>query len=306
MSRRPRFSTLRPLVLAAVLVLALAGTGSTPASAGPPPLPAQAPAGPNAVVTWNDHAAAAARAACIAPFDNPLHESRMYAIMHVAVHDALNAVSRQSQPYAFKGRAPGASPEAAVAAAADVAARSPRRHHGTVRPVPRRGRRAGRGLLHRRAGGHPRRRSQAGGRRRRQAVELHDPGEACRRRLGHPAGRERLPAGRPARRVPVRRRRPAKRLRAPVGEVTPFVRRTDRIRVAPPYAGVARLRARPQPGETARRRRDDDPERAHRGADRGGPVLGRRTPPTSGTARPATSRSVTTWTCGRAPGCSAC
>lgn len=118
MSRRPRFSTLRPLALAAVLVLALAGTGSTPASAGPPPLPAQAPAGPNAVVTWNDHAAAAARAACIAPFDNPLHESRMYAIMHVAVHDALNAVSRRSQPYAFMGRAPGASPEAAVASAA--------------------------------------------------------------------------------------------------------------------------------------------------------------------------------------------
>ena len=70
------------------------------------------------MVAWNDHAAAVARAACVAPFDNPLHESRMYAMMHVAVHDALNAVSRRSQPYVYRGKTPGASPEAAVAAAA--------------------------------------------------------------------------------------------------------------------------------------------------------------------------------------------
>ena len=39
--------------------------------------------------------------------------------MHVAIHDALNAIDRRSRPYAFKtGAKPGASPDAAVAAAA--------------------------------------------------------------------------------------------------------------------------------------------------------------------------------------------
>jgi hypothetical protein len=116
-----RFRVLRPLAVATALALALAVPGSGPtARADDPPPSAQAPAGSsqNAVVAWNDHAAAIARAACIAPFDNPLHESRMYAIMHVAVHDALNAISRRSQPYAYRGKARGASPEAAVAAAA--------------------------------------------------------------------------------------------------------------------------------------------------------------------------------------------
>jgi hypothetical protein len=31
---------------------------------------------------------------------DPLHEGRMYAVMHIAVHDALNAIDRRSQPYA--------------------------------------------------------------------------------------------------------------------------------------------------------------------------------------------------------------
>jgi hypothetical protein len=43
----------------------------------------------------------------------------MYAMAHVAIHDALNAIDRRSRPYAFHGRADrGASPDAAVAAAA--------------------------------------------------------------------------------------------------------------------------------------------------------------------------------------------
>lgn len=81
-----------------------------------------AAASANAVVQWNDVALRAAFAAgldysggCV----DPLHESRMLAMMHVAIHDALNAVHRRFEPYAFKGRAPrGTSPEAAVAAAA--------------------------------------------------------------------------------------------------------------------------------------------------------------------------------------------
>ena len=38
--------------------------------------------------------------------------------MHIAIHDALNAVDRRYKPYTFdKKAAPGASPDAAVAAA---------------------------------------------------------------------------------------------------------------------------------------------------------------------------------------------
>ena len=75
--------------------------------------------GGDAVTVWNANAGVAATAACLAPLDNPLHESRIYAMMHVAIHDALNAIDRRSRPYAFDAQAEaGASPDAAVAAAA--------------------------------------------------------------------------------------------------------------------------------------------------------------------------------------------
>ncbi len=78
-----------------------------------------APAGGDAVTVWNANAGVAATAACLAPLGNPLHESRIYAMMHVAIHDALNAIDRRSRPYAFDVHAEaGASPDAAVAAAA--------------------------------------------------------------------------------------------------------------------------------------------------------------------------------------------
>ena len=70
-----------------------------------------APAGGDAVTVWNANAGEAATAACIAPLDNPLHESRIYAMMHIAIHDALNAIDRRSRPYAFDMQAEaGASP----------------------------------------------------------------------------------------------------------------------------------------------------------------------------------------------------
>jgi hypothetical protein len=72
----------------------------------------------NAVIRWNANAGDAALAACLAPTDNALHESRMYAMMHLAIHDALNAIKPRSRPYAFRGHAPHASPDAAVASAA--------------------------------------------------------------------------------------------------------------------------------------------------------------------------------------------
>ena len=80
------------------------------------------PAGAADVIDWNETAAGAGFAGGL---DNEfgcvdaLHESRIFAMMHVAIHDALNAIERRFQPYAFDGQAPaGASPEAAVAAAA--------------------------------------------------------------------------------------------------------------------------------------------------------------------------------------------
>ena len=78
-----------------------------------------AAAGGDAVIVWNANAGVAATEACLAPLANPLHESRIYAMMHVAIHDALNAIDRRSRPYAFDAQAEaGASPDAAVAAAA--------------------------------------------------------------------------------------------------------------------------------------------------------------------------------------------
>ncbi len=71
-----------------------------------------------AVIDWNARAAQAAIACGLAPANNPLHESRMYAMMHLAIHDSLNAISRRSEPYAFNARAKGAAPLAAIAAAA--------------------------------------------------------------------------------------------------------------------------------------------------------------------------------------------
>src|SRR5262245_13236063 len=75
----------------------------------------------DAVTDWNANAGKAARAACLSPALDPLHESRAYAMMHIAIHDALNAIDRRFRPYAFRARAeagPLASAEAAVAAAA--------------------------------------------------------------------------------------------------------------------------------------------------------------------------------------------
>src|SRR5213076_1046445 len=77
----------------------------------------------DAVLDWNETAASAAFApgldnltdGCV----DALHESRIFAMMHAAIHDALNAIERWSEPYALDDQAPaGSSPEAAVAAAA--------------------------------------------------------------------------------------------------------------------------------------------------------------------------------------------
>jgi len=67
------------------------------------------------VTNWNLVATNAALAAGQSP---PL-QTRTYAIVHVAIHDALNAIDRRNGPYALEVRAvQGASTTAAVAAAA--------------------------------------------------------------------------------------------------------------------------------------------------------------------------------------------
>jgi hypothetical protein len=76
----------------------------------------------NAVIDWNATAGRAARAGCLSPANDPLHEARMYAIAHIAIHDALNAIDRRYEPYAYDAQAPaGTSADAAVAAAAHAA-----------------------------------------------------------------------------------------------------------------------------------------------------------------------------------------
>src|SRR5215203_17459 len=97
---------LHPFVLVcAVAAGALAAPGSAHAT--------------DAVTAWNENAGKAAVAACISPVGPSPAEARLYAMTHVAIHDALNAISRRSEPYAYDARARrGASPAAAAAAAA--------------------------------------------------------------------------------------------------------------------------------------------------------------------------------------------
>lgn len=69
------------------------------------------------VTHWNVVATKAAEAAAT----DPLTESRVFAILHLAIHDAVNAVDRRFEPFAFGAAAtPGASADAAVAAAAEA------------------------------------------------------------------------------------------------------------------------------------------------------------------------------------------
>jgi len=78
--------------------------------------------GPNAVQRWNEIAARAALASCLSPGNDPLHESRMYALASLAAHDALNAVDHRYASYASRpAGGTGADPDAAVAAASRTA-----------------------------------------------------------------------------------------------------------------------------------------------------------------------------------------
>ena len=69
----------------------------------------------NAVLEWNRLTSNAV----VTATQNSVPQTRTFAMVHTAVHDALNAIDRRYQPYANGEPAPlAASPEAAVAAAA--------------------------------------------------------------------------------------------------------------------------------------------------------------------------------------------
>jgi hypothetical protein len=110
--RKPGVFLVMAIVAAVFTQLPSAGAQQTSAANA-------APASGDAVIVWSANAGVAATKACIAPLDDPFHESRIYSMMHVAIHDALNAIDRRFLPYTFDGQAePIASPDAAVAAAA--------------------------------------------------------------------------------------------------------------------------------------------------------------------------------------------
>jgi hypothetical protein len=70
------------------------------------------------VLHWNAVLGDAAIAACLAPTANPLAEARLYAMTHIAIHDALNAIDPRFASYSADLFAPPrASVDAAVAAA---------------------------------------------------------------------------------------------------------------------------------------------------------------------------------------------
>ena len=81
----------------------------------------------DAAIAWNENAAEAATASCLHLSGNGLAESRMHAMVHAAVHDALNAIDRRSRPSVFDAQVTGlASVDAAVARRS---ARCPRIRH---------------------------------------------------------------------------------------------------------------------------------------------------------------------------------
>src|SRR4051812_19767224 len=78
------------------------------------PVPTAATAA-DRVSAWNSTAVTAT----VLSGHNAFVQSRTLAVVQIAVHDALNAVERRYEPYAFRGTAEGAtSVEAAIAAAA--------------------------------------------------------------------------------------------------------------------------------------------------------------------------------------------
>ena len=98
MSRRILRSNFAHGIVAVAIAICLSGTARA-----------------DVVTEWNEVAISAAVAAGL----NAPRHTRLFAMTHAAIHDALNAIDRRYTPYALGMQAdPNASPEAAVAAAA--------------------------------------------------------------------------------------------------------------------------------------------------------------------------------------------
>ena len=118
--------TVRKTWVACTVVVVAAGLALAPGTATAQRAPTTGSS--TAVTDWDATAARAAVAGCLSPANDPLHESRMYAMSNIAISDALNAIDRRSKPYAVDFRAPRwTSAPAAVAAAA----------HGVLVPLLR-------------------------------------------------------------------------------------------------------------------------------------------------------------------------
>lgn len=89
----------------------------------------------DAVLSWNAAAGRAATAACITPLDDPLHDSRMYALTHLAIHDSLNASDRRYATYATCASQPRVHRPASAARSGATSRPSRRRPPRTRTPV---------------------------------------------------------------------------------------------------------------------------------------------------------------------------
>jgi hypothetical protein len=95
------------------IVLLVVGCSSALAGRATSDEPNAAPRHPNAVLQWNRVATE------ILPVEaGPIIDSRAMAILHAAIHDAVNGVDRRYRPYTADLDSPGASVDAAVASAA--------------------------------------------------------------------------------------------------------------------------------------------------------------------------------------------
>ena len=97
----------RARLLAALMSLLFVAATAAPAGAGVDP-----------VLEWND----VARQLVVVPALTPVEQTRMMAIVHVAMHDAVSAITREYERYAPGTSAPaGATPEGAAISAAFTA-----------------------------------------------------------------------------------------------------------------------------------------------------------------------------------------
>ena len=118
-----RISHFRTSVIAVVALASITTVSVTSVAARSPlapahPAPSTAVTG-ESVLAWNQIAEHAMLTSGISPTLDPLHESRLFAMMHLAIHDAVNSIVRRSEPYALDiGPIGSADADAAVITAA--------------------------------------------------------------------------------------------------------------------------------------------------------------------------------------------